>query len=115
MIIEFKTLDEFDRVLEKLGIESMSDIQGTFFEDEMQKQFELMKTSPAANKAAIKALYYKAFNLAVEQDTAKTRLPLLGLKSLISYEAGKAYIRLAPKGEHAVAIQQHVGKLEKLD
>ncbi len=97
--------------LPTLGLASL---QEQYAEPEMQKQFEAIKTSPAATQAEIITLYYKAFSLAVEQDTEKTRLPLLGLKSLISYEAGKAYIRLAPKGEHVNKVQQHLEKLEKL-
>lgn len=70
-----------------------------------------------------KETYYKAYTLAIEADIQLESLPLLSeLSSLISHEAGQAYVRLStsesamPPSEKArvEAIQQNLDKLGSL-
>lgn len=60
------------------------------------------ESNPAAMPAAFKAIalsgvrdtYLLSYNLSIEKDLQLTRLPLAGLRSIISHEAGSAYVRL---------------------
>jgi hypothetical protein len=42
----------------------------------------------------IKQTYFMAYQLAIDEDLSRTRLPLEGLGGMIGYEAGSAYVRL---------------------
>lgn len=60
------------------------------------------QTSPAAMPAAIKtimldgvkATYLLAYNLSLDEDLALESLPISGVRGIISYEAGSAFVRL---------------------
>lgn len=57
--------------------------------DKMPEEFR----SIILNKA--KDIYYTAYNLSIKADLKHKRLPIAGLRSLVGYEAGKAYVRLS--------------------
>lgn len=55
----------------------------------------------AIARDAVKQTYLLAYNLSVEQDLALKSLPIEGLRGIISYEAGSAFVRLW-EGEQSV-------------
>jgi len=69
-----------------------------------------------------KDAYYTAYELSICEDLENTRLPLEGLKSMVGYEAGKAYARLvdtdraATKNdkEKAAKVKANIKKLQSL-
>lgn len=73
---------------------------------------------PGLAGAAVREQFYRAFTLARRQDLRLKERPLQGLGSLVSYEAGKAYLELAagPDDKAAAARRQEVTEaLAKLD
>lgn len=86
-----------------------------YMEAARQQFLATVATKPkAVSKEAIVALYLKAYDAAKSKDESQTHKPLLGLKELVSYEAGKAYLKNAPEGERAKEIAGHIAKLEAL-
>jgi tetratricopeptide (TPR) repeat protein len=75
---------------------------------------------PGAELKDALASYKKAFELAQPEDGKRTEQPLsmTGLKSLLSYEAGEAYVRAAESGGGDAAFvktaKDHLGKLGAL-
>ncbi len=70
---------------------------------------------PAAmSNAEVGELFYKAFALAKQKDATLKTLPIRGLTSIISHEAGSAYLELAPTGGHAAEVKEHLDLLKKL-
>lgn len=70
---------------------------------------------PAAmSDADVAELFYKAFALAKQKDATLKSLPIRGLASIISHEAGSAYLELAPAGGHAAEVTEHLDLLKKL-
>lgn len=69
----------------------------------------------AVDKTLILDTYWHAFDLALEKDAKLERRPVAGLPSLVSYEAGKAWLRLGGSDEKmAEAIEQQLDKLGNL-
>ncbi|MEI6537748.1 MAG: hypothetical protein WCN98_20560, partial [Verrucomicrobiaceae bacterium] len=80
-----------------------------------QKLMRDVKGKPkAVTVEEISALYLKAFDAAKAKDAAQRNKPLLGMKDLVSHEAGKAYLEKNPKGERAEEITEHLAKLNAL-
>lgn len=52
----------------------------------------------------IRLTYYLAYRLAVEEDLTWGYIPLRGLRSLVAYEAGQAYLRLAQEEPSIVDV-----------
>jgi len=74
-------------------------------------------------RARARAHYFQAWSKAAEEDTKAVTLPLLGLSSLVSFEAGRGFLRLAgeskgglPAIEKAAVprVKATLAKLEKL-
>ena len=71
---------------------------------------------------SIRSLYLRAYKLAIDEDLARDRLPVEGLRGIISHEAGSAYVRLwegqdcIPElaKERIEAIQANLAVLEML-
>jgi hypothetical protein len=67
-----------------------------------------------------KDIYYRAYSLSIKKDLKHRHLPLAGLASLVGYEAGNAYVRLAENfGDISKREEKEIGKvkrnLQKLD
>jgi len=62
---------------------------------------------------AVKETYLLAYKQSVEQDLTLERLPLEGLRGIISYEAGSAFVRLW-EGEEAIAadVQETIATIK---
>ncbi|MEI7577060.1 MAG: hypothetical protein WCK51_09210 [Armatimonadota bacterium] len=58
--------------------------------------------------------YATAFDQAIKNDSKISEKPIFGLGSLISYEAGKSYLRLVPKGRKSDLVRMKLAKLEKV-
>lgn len=71
------------------------------------------KPKPVSEEEII-AAYLKAYDASKAKDEAAKYLPILGLNALVSYEAGQAYLKIAPKGERAGEIAKHLAKLKAL-
>jgi tetratricopeptide (TPR) repeat protein len=75
---------------------------------------------PGADLKDALAAYKKAFELTQPEDGKRTEQPLsmTGLKGLLSYEAGEAYVRLAESGGGDAAFvktaKDHLGKMNGL-
>jgi len=71
---------------------------------------------------AVKETYLLAYHQSIQEDLQLERLPLEGLRGIISYEAGSAFVRLwdaedtIPAGvqEELVAIKANLGTFEEL-
>ncbi len=90
----------------------------------------LRERSPALIPAAVRAIvlngvrdtYLLAYNLAVDTDLQRKHLPIEGLRGIIAYEAGKAYVRLweaeeqiGPEVQEKLAgIKANLAELETL-
>lgn len=86
-----------------------------FSTPELHAPLEKEAGVPAAMKnSEVAALFYKAFTLAKGKDAELKHLPLRGLSSIISNEAGIAYLELTPEGEHAVEVKEHLAFLKEL-
>lgn len=70
-----------------------------------------------------KEAYYSAFKLSIRKDLKHKYRPLRGLGSLVGYEAGRAYIRLAEADEslssgdkrNLAAVRKDIKKLDNLE
>lgn len=66
-----------------------------------------------------KQYYYKAFGFSIKEDSGRPFKPAAGLRSLVSFEAGNAYIRLSDTESKDQQIQNNLKEvkagLEKLD
>lgn len=68
----------------------------------------------------LRMLYYLAYRLSVDEDMTWEYVPIGGLRSLVGYEAGQAYLRLArekpalPDTDAAKQVKQDLDKLETL-
>lgn len=86
-----------------------------FSTKELHAPLEKEPGVPAAmDDAEVAKLYYRAFFLAQNQDSRIKYMPMKGLTSIISYEAGSAYLTLAPQGEHAQEVKKFIEKLKQL-
>ena len=86
-----------------------------YMEADRQKFMGAVATKPKpVPKEEIINLYLKAYDVSKAQDETQTHKPLLGITSLVSYEAGKAYLKQAPDGGRAKEIAGHLAKLEGL-
>jgi hypothetical protein len=66
----------------------------------------------------LRILYYLAYRLSVDKDMTWEYIPIGGLRSLVGYEAGQAYLRLAkekPALPETNAIKQVTQNLNRLD
>jgi hypothetical protein len=71
---------------------------------------------------SLRDAYYKAYKLAIAEDSRLTSKPMSGLPSLVGYEAGKAYLRLAEAEEslslrdrwRRFVVNYHLERLEGL-
>jgi hypothetical protein len=50
------------------------------------------------SRSRIREHFYQAFSLAISRDQQQKEIPSSGLESLVSYEAGKGFVRLADDG-----------------
>jgi hypothetical protein len=101
-----------DNALYQLGLASLQE-QYT----ERRAEFETAGVADlpvAANKKSIAEAYLKAFTLAKETDAGARWKPMRGLSSMVSYEAGQAYLKLAPKGEKVAEVKAHLEKINAL-
>lgn len=80
------------------------------------------ETSPALMPLAIKAIvlnavketYFLAYDLSIQEDLELEYLPIPGLRSIISYEAGSAFIRLwSAEDNIPTEIQEKITGIEK--
>ena len=80
---------------------------------------------PAAFRAFIvdeaKKLYYESYRLAIDRDLRHKERPLAGLHSLVGYEAGNGYLRMAElngiedsEARRCASVRRNVEKLDKL-
>jgi hypothetical protein len=58
--------------------------------------------------------FLKSFTLSREDDAGQTHTPLLGLSSMVSYEAAQSYLAVKPDGEAAKELAAHMEKLQEL-
>lgn len=62
---------------------------------------------------SVKALYLRAYNLAIDEDLARATLPVEGLAGIISYEAGRAYVRLwQAEDQIPPQVQEQIERIE---
>ena len=98
-----------DPALATLGLASLEE---QYASAALQERLRSVQSRPKASSInAIADSYHKAFSLAQKKDAERKFKPLHGLNSLVSYEAGKAYLRLAPEGEHVAAVKAHIAKM----
>lgn len=64
------------------------------------------------DKAA--SCYLMSYKKAIWKNSKEREKPLFGIQQMISYEAGRAYLRLAPNSQEAKAVQAGVKRLENL-
>ena len=66
-----------------------------------------------------KKYYYKAFSLSIKEDGGRQHRPISGLRGLVSFEAGNAYVRLCESDSKDQQVQKNLKEvkagLEKLD
>lgn len=66
----------------------------------------------------LRILYYLAYRLSIDEDMTWEYIPIGGLKSLVGYEAGQAYLRLAkekPALAQTDAVEKVTQDLSRLD
>ncbi len=70
----------------------------------------------ALSASAARDGYFAAFRLAIARDAARTTMPPEGIASLVSHEAGAAYLRLAERDRAKLkpSIEEVKGALKKL-
>ena len=67
------------------------------------------------NKELIVSTYWKAFELSVRDDSKLKNTPISGLRSIVSYEAGNAWLELGGNDERKIeSIEFHLSKLKDL-
>jgi hypothetical protein len=81
--------------------------EGGFFKEEAEAPEPFGEEELAAG-------FLKAFRLTAEKDAALSNQPLLGLGSLVSFEAGENYLALRPEGEAAKEVAAHLETLRNL-
>ncbi|WP_035601285.1 hypothetical protein [Haloferula sp. BvORR071] len=70
---------------------------------------------PAAKSdAELAELYLHAFELSATADAGAAHMPIRGISSLVSHEAGEAYLKLAPDAPQAAKVKAHLERLTKL-
>ncbi|MCP4451392.1 MAG: hypothetical protein GY809_08020, partial [Planctomycetes bacterium] len=68
----------------------------------------------------LRMLYYLAYRLSLDEDMTWEYIPIGGLRSLVAYEAGQAYLRLAkekpalPDTEAVTQVRQNLDRLDTL-
>jgi hypothetical protein len=69
--------------------------------------------APISWRDAASQAYLRSYELAIVKDLKIPKQPLFGLRTLIAYEAGNAYIALNPKGKKTVAIKKALKQLSQ--
>ncbi len=99
-----------------LGLASLLEQYQTYGEDANLPDF--LPQMGSVTVPRLRQLYYLAYRLSVDEDMTWEYIPVGGLRSLVGYEAGQAYLRLAketPALPETDAIKQVKQDLEKLD
>ncbi|MFT5105635.1 MAG: hypothetical protein ACI9UA_001256 [Pseudoalteromonas tetraodonis] len=101
---------EPDNPLYLLGKASLLEQASTFYTEEKPKRADpiLSKITPGQ----IRDGYYRAFATGLEEALKRKTRPVTGLRSIASYEAGKAYERLC--GETKDLSKQETDRLEEV-
>lgn len=101
-----------------LGLASLLEQYRTYGEDANLPEY--LPQLGSVTVPRLRMLYYLAYRLSVDEDMTWEYIPLGGLRSLVAYEAGQAYLRLAkekpglPDTPAMTRVQQDLDKFETL-
>jgi hypothetical protein len=83
------------------------------FADQLSSPPIIVKKQPKTWQKSASDAYLLSYQLTIAKDLQVAKQPLFGLPTLISYEAGNAYIRLNPKAPKVAAIKKAIKQLDK--